>query len=202
MNEIADSRDLTSLEDEDLIRVATGETGPRARRASSELFGRYQRRIYVWCFRMVRDHDRALDLAQDAQLSAYRALGRFRYQSRFSSWLFAIVRNRCLADLRAVSLLRDEAAEIDTMVHPARGIDQELMEEESAQELLDLMEQVLEPQERQALALRCFEKVSVDEITTMLHLTNSTGARGLLQKARRKLRAALQERDREEGTHG
>jgi DNA-directed RNA polymerase specialized sigma24 family protein len=46
------------------------------------------------------------------------------------------------------------------------------------------------------LWLRCFEKVPVDEITRMLGITEASGARGVLQRARRRLRAALAEDDR------
>jgi RNA polymerase sigma-70 factor (ECF subfamily) len=200
MTEAATTLDWSSAEDEALVALIVGEGhGHRAQRAASELFGRYQGRVYLWCFRMVRDHDRALDLAQEAQLNAYRALPRFRGHARFSSWLFAIARNRCLADLRPVSLLRDEEAEIDGLVHPQTPADRALEEREAERALLDLMRDRLEPLERQALALRCFERVGVDEITRQLGLENATGARAILQKARRKLRAALRERDARDG---
>ena len=45
--------------------------------------------------------------------------------------------------------------------------------------------------EQEAIYLRCFERLPVDEITSLLSITGASGARGLLQSARRKLRAAL-----------
>lgn len=192
MKEPVSPRDMRSADDEVLVALLHNDVdGATHRLAAGELLGRYQRRIYVWCLRMVRDHDQALDLAQDVQLSAYRALGSFRSSSRFSSWLFAIARNRCLSALRPVSLTRDEEAEMDSLPHPQRGPERALEEEQEEEGLLQLMRECLEPVEQQALALRCFERMSVDEITRQLELDNATGARGLLQKARRKLRAAL-----------
>jgi len=47
---------------------------------------------------------------------------------------------------------------------------------------------------REALWLRCFEHMPVDEIGRVMRLENASGARGLLQRARRKLRAALAQR--------
>jgi hypothetical protein len=43
--------------------------------------------------------------------------------------------------------------------------------------------------------LRCFERMPVDRITETLCLENASGARGLLQTARRKLRAELERED-------
>ena len=55
----------------------------------------------------------------------------------------------------------------------------------------------LEPNERLALWLRAEEEMSVAELTRVLGLENATGARALLQTARRKLRAALDGGERE-----
>jgi RNA polymerase sigma-70 factor, ECF subfamily len=49
---------------------------------------------------MVREHEQALDLAQEALLGAYRGLVSFEGRSGFASWLFVIARNCCLAVLR------------------------------------------------------------------------------------------------------
>jgi len=169
-------------------RDPQGEPG---RAAAEELFGRYRRRAYLWCFRVVRDHDRALDLAQDALLSAYRALPGFDARAQFSSWLFAIVRNRCLTGLRSRILRRDEDVEPDSLLSdgsdPLERI--AMMEEEGA--VLEAIRDVLDPQEQQALWLRAVERLPVDEITRVLNLPGASGARSVLQNARRKLRASL-----------
>ena len=58
----------------------------------------------------------------------------------------------------------------------------------------------LEPQEQEALWLRCFEGLSVDAITEVLAVREASGARAVLQRARRKLRAAWrQKQDLAEG---
>ena len=62
-------------------------------------------------------------------------------------------------------------------------------------DLVDLVADCLDGVERQALRLRCFERMPVDAITTALDLKESTGARAVLQRARRKLRAALAARE-------
>ena len=188
MNPVRDSE----RSDEELLAAARREGGGEAARAAAgELLGRYQDRAYLWCWRMVRDHEQALDLAQDALLSAYRSLAGFDGRSRFSSWLFAIVRNRCLSALRPRGLKRDEAVEPESLCED--GMDPleklALVEEESV--VLAAIRDGLEPVEQEALWLRAVERVPVEQITRLLGIRAASGARGVLQSARRKLRTRL-----------
>jgi RNA polymerase sigma-70 factor (ECF subfamily) len=57
-----------------------------------------------------RGHEAAGDLAQDALIKVYRSIGGYRFQSSFSTWLYAIVRNVYLDDARSRAG-RDRAAE-------------------------------------------------------------------------------------------
>jgi RNA polymerase sigma-70 factor, ECF subfamily len=185
--------------DEDLAgRVRADPAGARGQAAASELFDRYQGRVYLWCFRRVRDHERALDLAQDILLTAYRSAGSFEGRSRYSTWLFTIARNRCYRALRRDRPIWDDDSEPDDLPGTEKPPDIRLQEEEDEGALLALVKEALEPHEQVALWLRCFENLPVDEITRRLRIPVSTGARGVLQSARRKLRAALDKRARAE----
>ncbi len=185
--------------DETLVAEALRDpASPRSREAASELLGRHQRRVYLWCWRYTRDPDRALDLAQEVLMNAYRSLHTFQGRAKFTSWLFVVTRNRCLNAVTAPSLLRDDAAELDDLPgsapDPAESFERALDE----RTLRDLMTKHLGEAEREALWLRCFERLPVDEITRVMGLDSASGARGLLQKARRHLRAALESRDPKE----
>jgi RNA polymerase sigma-70 factor (ECF subfamily) len=193
-------RGCEPVADEELARrYLSDPKGSDGRAAVEELFGRYHGRVFVWCFRFVRDEERAQDLAQDTMLRAFRALGSFEGRSRFSSWLYAIARNRCFNAARRVPLLRDEESDPDTLAATGRSPEDELADAEDEGMVLDLMREALEPRERVALWMRCYERMPVDEITAALGLAGASGARGLLQTARRKLRAALERRDRAGG---
>ena len=186
------SRDLRKATDEELVRTAQGDReSPDGKAAVTELLGRYDKAVYLWCFRYVKEHERALDLAQDVLINAYRGLGSFAGKSKFSSWLFSIARNRCLNEVQRVSLLVDEEADLETIPSGGKNPDIDLEEEEDRERLLNLIRETLEPEEQKAIWLRCFERVPVDEITRLLGIEASTGARGVLQRARRKLRTAL-----------
>lgn len=60
----------------------------------------YEGRVYNLCYRMLGDPDGAADVAQDAFLSAFRNLKRFRGGS-FRSWMLRIATNACYDVLRA-----------------------------------------------------------------------------------------------------
>lgn len=181
-------------DDLDLLRRAVADSeSPAGRGAASELLGRYRERVYIWCLRYVRDHEQALDMAQEVLISAYRNLDSFGGRSQFGSWIFSITRNRCLSELRRPSLLVDEGTDPDDRASRQAAPDQDLEDRLAEEELLELIRQRLDPIEQQALSLRCFEKMPVDEITKILGIGEASGARGILQRARRKLRAAIEE---------
>lgn len=188
-----DPRAAADLADSVLIAAAQADlSGPRGRAAASLLLARYHQRVYTWCYRHVRDPELALDLGQDALLSAYRNLGSFGGRASFGSWLFAIVRNRCLSELRRTRIDQEDEAILalvaDWRPTPERSVEQR--EEEDL--LLELIARHLDPLEQEVIWLRCIERMAVEEITELLEVQETTGARAVLQRARRKLRTALQ----------
>lgn len=171
--------------------VAQAESD-EGRAAASALLERYRERVYVWCRRYVRDHERACDLVQEVLLSAYRNLGTFSGRAQFSSWLFAVARNRCINEMQRVSLLRDDEVDPDEVASrhgdPAADLEQALDE----RALLALIRAHLTPREQEAIWLRCVDRMPVETVTRVLGIEERSGARAVLQQARRKLRAAME----------
>jgi RNA polymerase sigma-70 factor (ECF subfamily) len=163
------------------------------RRAISELFGRYRMALYRWCFRYVNNHEAALDLAQETLMEAFRALPRYEGRAQFSSWLFAIARYRCISAIRAPKLLVDDESDPDEVASDRPDPEMEALTGMEEERTLALLNRALDPIERQAVWLRCYEGMPVPEITRVLGVADRSGARGLLQRARRKLRLALAE---------
>ena len=194
-------REIDLLSDEALCALARGADGASARRAATALLGRYRERVYRWCYGRVRDHEEALDLAQDVLLGAYRGLGSFDGRSRFSSWLYAVARNRCLNALRRPPLLGEDL-EPDALPSAAPAQDDLLDQREGEERLLALIQRALPPLDQQVLWMRCVEKMPVDRITRLLKLEEASGARAVLQRARRHLRAALAAERAEDAAEG
>ncbi len=184
--------DDSTIPDEQLARRARQDPhGPAGRRAASQLLERYGGRVYGWCRRYVRDHERALDLSQDVLMLAYRGLAGFEGRAPFSAWLFVIARRQCIRALAPRVLMRDEGAVVDRLLDPGAGPDDQLEESQRREGLLRLIHETLTPREQDALWLRYVENASVEDITRTLEVSSVSGARGLLQTARRKLRAAV-----------
>jgi len=80
-----------NLDDQALVRQA--QQGDQE--AFATLVTRHQRYVYNLAYRLLRDTDEAADLTQEALFRAWRGLGSFRGESKFTTWLYRIVTNLC-----------------------------------------------------------------------------------------------------------
>lgn len=89
-----------------LIRQA--QRGDRA--AFEQLVRLYEADVLRLALQIVRSQEEARDLYQEAFLKIYRSLGRFRFESRFSTWVYRVVMNVCLDHLRRARQRREVQA--------------------------------------------------------------------------------------------
>ncbi|HYF92633.1 MAG TPA: sigma-70 family RNA polymerase sigma factor [Symbiobacteriaceae bacterium] len=99
---------MSTTADEVLVRRA--QNGDRD--ALGELISRYERKTYNLAYRLMGNHADASDAAQEALVRVYTRLRNFRGDSAFSTWLFRVVTNTCLDELRRRGRLR--FASLDT----------------------------------------------------------------------------------------
>ncbi len=85
-------------DDELLDRFAAGEAA-----AFGVLLHRYQRPVFNFIARNVRDGEAAADLLQEVFARVIQSAGEFRRSSKFSTWLYAIARNLCVDHMRRMS---------------------------------------------------------------------------------------------------
>ena len=99
---------MTRDEEKNLIqRVLAGET-----ELFETLVKAHERAVYDLALRMLGSEQDALDAAQEAFFRAWRALGSFRGDSKFSVWLYRLTSNVCLDMLRRASR-REESSLTD-----------------------------------------------------------------------------------------
>ncbi|HSZ83016.1 MAG TPA: sigma-70 family RNA polymerase sigma factor [Polyangia bacterium] len=145
-----------------------------------------------------RSHEAAADLAQDALLKVYRSIGGYRFQSSFSTWLYAIVRNVYLDDTRSRAG-RDRAAErplepggLDadpTADAEAPRADRRLEREELRRQVWDALGNI--PSDfRSTLVLYDIEGLTYEEIAAIEHSPLGT-VKSRLSRGREHLRRAL-----------
>src|SRR5260370_629569 len=71
-----------------------------SREAFELLFRAWQTRLFRYLLQMVGDASLAEELASDTLVAAWKAPGSFKGQSKTSTWLFAIARNKALNEMR------------------------------------------------------------------------------------------------------
>ncbi len=76
------------IDQEAVRRVQRGDT-----EAFEILIRGHEKNIFNLLYRWLGDYDEAADAAQEVFLSTYRSIGRFRAESRFSTWLYRIAIN-------------------------------------------------------------------------------------------------------------
>jgi RNA polymerase sigma-70 factor (ECF subfamily) len=154
--------------------------------ALEELFRRHWRRAHRAAYLVVHDPTAAEDIAQEAFLSAIRALDRFDRRRPFGPWLHRIAVNRAIDFARARALRPENeltgAAEGEA--RPRDAISDELMSALAG----------LEPEHRAVVVLRYVLEYTPGEIARMLELPRGT-VNSRLRRGLDRLRPAIEERE-------
>jgi RNA polymerase sigma-70 factor (ECF subfamily) len=183
----------TAPEEQELIaRILAGE-----RELFHDLIRPYQRLAYLTAVSILKNESDSEDVAQEGILKAYRALGSFRAEAKFSTWLVTIVMNEARSRLRKSGRMpiesldtRPESEEdfTPTLIADWREIPSEALER---QELASQIEQAiagLPESYREIFMLRDKDALSVQEIAETLGIQPNLvkvrlfRARMLLQK--------------------
>ncbi|MEU4378286.1 sigma-70 family RNA polymerase sigma factor [Micromonospora echinofusca] len=161
----------------------------RGERAGLEgMYRRYADRLYTYARTMLREPEAAADAVHDAFLAASQRIGQLREPDRLRSWLYAIVRNECLRQLRdrSRSLPLEEADEpAADIADPGTGVNAE-----QVRDLVHTAVAALNPGDREVVHLAIRHDLSSADIGTALGVpTNHAHAR--LSRARSQLERAL-----------
>ena len=150
-------------------------------------------RMYRVALRIVADSADAEDAVQDAWISAWRALRGYRGDAAPATWLYRVVSNAALAQLRRrhATVPIDEGAEerlwnVDDPDVPERAT---LRAEEVA--AVHRAVAGLEPSQRVPLVLREFEGLSYEEVATVLEIS-VPAVRSRVHRARQTLLTKLE----------
>lgn len=182
-------------DDELIERVRRGET-----RFFAELVEHYQDAVYGMAFRFVRSAGDAEDLAQDAFLRAFRGLGAFKGDARFSTWLYRITWNLCTDWVRRNRKPGRARAAMDDAADVADGR-ADLEEGLMAREERDKVRQALhglDEKYRSVLMLLYYQKLSHDQIAAVLGVPMKT-VETRLYRARKLLKGCLRRAGRGDG---
>ena len=189
---------LNTVTDQEV--VARSRDGDEA--AYRELIRRYERPVFSLIFRMVRDREIAEDLSQETFIKVLNAIGTYRPEFKFSSWVFKIANNTAIDHLRRRELdtlslegsphaATPEAMEA-TALQLGTGVASPL-DDVSSRELGGEIEAAinrLRPEYRSCILLRHVEGRAYEEIADILGLPLGT-VKTYIHRARNELRVML-----------
>jgi RNA polymerase sigma-70 factor (ECF subfamily) len=190
--------DLAAATDQEV--VAQAKAGREA--AYRELIRRYERPVFSLIYRMVRDREAAEDLAQETFIKTLNAIGTYRPEFKFSSWIFKIANNAAIDHLRkrgldtlsidgAPDAVTPDAIEATTLQVSDHG--ETPLQELEARELGGAIEAAiarLRPEYRSCILLRHVDGRPYEEIAEMLDLPLGT-VKTYIHRARHELRDLL-----------
>ena len=178
-----------------LARAANGEA-----RAFREIVDRHQRRAHAVAYGILRNPEDAREVVQEAFLRVYKHLKEFEGQASFGTWLYRIVVNLAIDQLRkrtgqAVEL--DDHTDLDGAppeLLPFRG-DSNPQDALARKRLVEAMQTALDklpPYHRAVIVLREIEGMSYEEMAQTLDVSKGTIMSRLFH-ARRKMQTMLRE---------
>ena len=160
------------MNEEELIETA--KSGDK--KAMTELVKNYEKTVYNFAFKICRDPERAENTMQETFLSMVKSLHQFDGKSKLSTWLYRIVANHCLMEVRKrkhefVSI-DDENGLYDNS-DPAGWdtIPANVLENKELKTILDEAIQKLSPDYRVVFLLRDVEGFSTEETGEMTELS-------------------------------
>jgi RNA polymerase sigma-70 factor (ECF subfamily) len=160
--------------DEELVEACqAGEAS-----AFDVLVARWEDKIRGAAYRFLGSEEEAKDVAQEAFLKAYRALGGFKQEARFSSWLYQIATNLCRDRLRrrrtraAVSL--EELEETGPVIVETRPGAHEQLQQLDLARLVRRAVHALPEEQREVVILKEYQGLTFLEIAQALDVPVST----------------------------
>jgi RNA polymerase sigma-70 factor (ECF subfamily) len=166
-----------------------------AKAGSEQALAELYRRHWPWAHRaaylVVHDAAAAEDIAQEAFLSAVRALDRFDRRRPFGPWLNRIVVNRAIDWARARALRREAATGPDADLDPAAASADPPAEARPYSEPTVAALRTLSPEHRAVVVLRYLFEYTPGEIAAMLELPRGT-VNSRLRRALDALQAELE----------
>ena len=168
---------------------ATIEAGRRGdRRAQARLLDAFQDVWFRFCLSQLRDQDLAADATQETALRFLKQLANFRGESQLQTWSLGIALNvvRELRRKRSTEALEDDV-QLATQRSSAGSLDLEDKEEQAQmRKVLD----TLPDRQREALVLRFFEDLSVEQTAAAMNCAVGT-VKATVHQALRALRQKM-----------
>jgi RNA polymerase sigma-70 factor, ECF subfamily len=189
--------DAASMDEAALIRAA--QSGDHD--AFERLVRNYDQSVLKLAMNLLRSPDDAHDVYQEAFLRVYRNLNSFRFDCSFHTWLYRIVTNLCLDQLRKRKVRKTEPSIVDTPEgtvdrlestpesRPQADPQRSLLSTEIKRRVEDTLSG-MSARERMVFEMRHYQGMRLRAIGDVLG-TSEEAAKNCLFRATQKMRTAL-----------
>lgn len=179
---------MSQDEDQPLIKLTLeGNT-----MAFAKIVKKYEHMVFTLAMKLMENKEEAQEITQDAFLKAYSALGSFKGDSKFSTWLYKITYHKGLDQLKKRKRTLDVIG-IDNYLEtnvPDLNSSWESLEVKERKMTINKALHTLKPEDRILVTLYYFEELSLNEIGDVLGLETSN-VKVRLHRVRHKLAKVL-----------
>ena len=184
---------MDKLIDDEML-VAQFKSG--SQKAFDELMKRYERRIFGYLLRSVRNYEDAEELTLEVFFKAYRALGSWEPKAKFSTWLYTIASNLSIDYHRSKSrkpvfMLEDEDVIEKRLVATdiSSNPEKHLEDKERGRIIREAVDE-LSSKQKAVFMLTRYEGLQIKEVAETLGLAEGT-VKIHLHRAMKKLQTIL-----------
>ncbi|WP_085537002.1 RNA polymerase sigma factor [Massilibacteroides vaginae] len=138
------------------------------------LIAKYEKMAYTLAFRLMGNKEEAEEVTQDAFIKVYGALDTFKFESKFSTWLYRIVYRTALTALRQQKIFTDyDEARPEELTEDEMDSASSLLERNDRREIISNVLKILSSDEAMLLTLFYLEECSIEDIRQITDLTVS-----------------------------
>ena len=182
------------ISDNELVEIVRKKNQERY----AEIVERYEKKLFIYLYRLVGNKEEAQDLLQDVFIKAYRNLNSYDVSRKFSSWIYRIAHNEAVNHIKRKSLKKFISWETITSSKDKlesssieEGADKTWERKEVSREVNKAIDK-LPFKYRQVLILRYYSDQSYEEIGEILGKpVNTVGT--LINRAKKKLHETLKQ---------
>jgi RNA polymerase sigma factor (sigma-70 family) len=181
----------TGLTDTEIIaRVLKGD-----QQVFAQLVKRYKSYVFTLVLRLIQSREDAEEVSQDIFVKAYRSLADFRGDSKFSTWLYTIVRTSCITFLRkkklSIASMDDERTflQVETQESSFKA---NTVEQKSRHAMVNEAILMLSPDDAQVITLFYKAEQSLEEMGKILGMEANT-VKVKLHRARLRLKDKMEQ---------
>lgn len=185
------------MEEQEKLLVSRSQKGDIS--AFEELIYNYEKKAYNIAFRIMGNEEDAKDMTQEAFIKIYKSIGNFRGESTFSTWLYRIVTNVCLDELRKRKKNSTIPLEMNIETEKGNAVLELSAEKETPEDIYEQVEKKhmiqsaissLADDYKTVIILRDVQGFSYEEIATMLNCSLGT-IKSRINRARNLLKDKL-----------